>query len=73
MALNIPFRNAYYRLHPVTHFSFLFPGRCGGRYSYLAERTSRINRDGIRYTLFVNQFTSILFMMFYGIVQDKLV
>lgn len=60
-------------LHPVTHFSFYFLVAVVVVIRYLAERTSRVDRDGIRYTLYsVNQFTSILFMMFYGIVQDKL-
>ncbi len=72
MALNIPFRNAYYRFASSYYFSFLFPGRCGGRYTLFGWKTSRVDRDGIRYTLFGQPVYHILFMMFYGIVQDKL-
>ena len=61
-------------LHPVTHFSFYFRFAVVVVIRHLAEeRTSRVDRDGIRvHFIPVNQFTSILFMMFYGIVQDKL-
>lgn len=39
-------------LHPVTHFSFLFLVAVVVVIRYLAERTSRVDWDGIRYTLF---------------------
>lgn len=53
MALNIPFRNAYYRF--ASSYSFLFFYFLVAVVvviRYLAERTSRVDRDGIRYTLF---------------------
>lgn len=71
MALNIPFRNAYYRF--ASSYSFLlFPVAVVVVIRYLAERTSRLTGTELGTLYSVNQFTSILFMMFYGIVQDKL-
>ncbi len=60
-------------LHPVTHFSFLFP-RSLWWSLYAIWLKGHLGLTGTELgTLYsVNQFTSILFMMFYGIVQDKL-
>lgn len=73
MALNIPFRNAYYRL--ASSYSFLFFISWSLWWSlYAIWLKGHLGLTGTELgTLYsVNQFTSILFMMFYGIVQDKL-
>ncbi|EOM5260761.1 oligosaccharide MFS transporter [Shigella sonnei] len=73
MALNIPFRNAYYRF--ASSYSFLFFISWSLWWSlYAIWLKGHLGLTGTELgTLYsVNQFTSILFMMFYGIVQDKL-
>ncbi len=73
MALNIPFRNAYYRF--ASSYSFLFfISRSLWWSLYAIWLKGHLGLTGTELgTLYsVNQFTSILFMMFYGIVQDKL-
>lgn len=73
MALNIPFRNAYYRF--ASSYSFLFFYFWSLWWSlYAIWLKGHLGLTGTELgTLYsVNQFTSILFMMFYGIVQDKL-
>lgn len=72
MALNIPFRNAYYRF--ASSYSFLFFISWSLWWSlYAIWLKGHLGLTGTELgTLYsVNQFTSILFMMFYGIVQDQ--
>ncbi len=60
-------------LHPVTHFSFFISWSLWWSL-YAIWLKGHLGLTGTELgTLYsVNQFTSILFMMFYGIVQDKL-
>lgn len=73
MALKIPFRNAYYRF--ASSYSFLFFISWSLWWSlYAIWLKGHLGLTGTELgTLYsVNQFTSMLFMVAYGIIQDKL-
>lgn len=73
MTLNIPFRNAYYRV--ASGYSFLFFISWSLWWSlYAIWLKGHLGLTGTELgTLYsVNQFTSMLFMVVYGIIQDKL-
>lgn len=59
-------------LHPVTHFSFYFWSLWWSLYAIWLKGHLGLTGTELGTLYSVNQFTSILFMMFYGIVQDKL-
>ncbi len=59
-------------LHPVTHFSFYFRSLWWSLYAIWLKGHLGLTGTELGTLYSVNQFTSILFMMFYGIVQDKL-
>lgn len=58
--------------HPVTHFSFYFWSLWWSLYAIWLKGHLGLTGTELGTLYSVNQFTSILFMMFYGIVQDKL-